>query len=162
MLHSFHSQPRPQWRFLVSMDQVLSSLLQLTWLTSVRSFLRFQSQDAIDPATGYPLQAFSAKFSLTGMTGQLSPEVSAQILGSSTAMQATPARVTSTANNRISSDLAPGSTTAGRNALAATGVSSRNSSSIAANNTGAASTSFKVASWTATLGFAAVAAILGL
>lgn len=26
------------------------------------SFIRFQSNEAIDPTTGYPLQAFSAKF----------------------------------------------------------------------------------------------------
>lgn len=52
-------------------------------------FLRFQSVKGVDNTTGYPLQAFSAKFSLTGMTGKLSATQSAAVAASSTTATAT-------------------------------------------------------------------------
>ncbi|KAJ3477469.1 hypothetical protein NLI96_g10443 [Meripilus lineatus] len=49
-------------------------------------FVRFESISAKDPAQPqYPLLAFSAKFTMTGMTGTFNSTVQAQIDGSSTA-----------------------------------------------------------------------------
>ncbi|GLB39818.1 putative ser-Thr-rich glycosyl-phosphatidyl-inositol-anchored membrane family protein [Lyophyllum shimeji] len=49
-------------------------------------FIRFESLGLKDPAAPqYPALAFSAKFTMSGMTGQFSPAVQAQIQGQSTA-----------------------------------------------------------------------------
>ncbi|EMD37069.1 hypothetical protein CERSUDRAFT_114965 [Gelatoporia subvermispora B] len=46
-------------------------------------FIRFQSLSATDSTTGYPLEAFSSKFTLTGMTGQFNATEEAEINASS-------------------------------------------------------------------------------
>lgn len=71
-------------------------------------FVRFQSNEAVDPATGYPLQAFSAKFRLTGMTGELSEEALAQISGVPRAVAPSSATRTLT-NTRMTSNTNSGS-----------------------------------------------------
>jgi len=82
-------------------------------------FIRFQSNNASNPTQAqYPAQAFSAKFTLTGMTGTFNASVQAQISGaaSSAGASSTPAASgasashASTAGTPASS--AKGSTTA--------------------------------------------------
>jgi hypothetical protein len=71
-------------------------------------FIRFQSislKDATQPQ--YPALAFSAKFTLTGMTGVFSPDVIAQIQGQSTAPLASLAPATSAASSSSSSIASP-------------------------------------------------------
>jgi hypothetical protein len=60
-------------------------------------FIRFQSLSAPDPTNPLiPAEAFSAKFTLTGMTGTFTPAISSEIAGVSTAPIG-PAPVTTTA-----------------------------------------------------------------
>ncbi|KAH9968013.1 hypothetical protein BC827DRAFT_1122891 [Russula dissimulans] len=98
-------------------------------------FIRFQSNGLKDPSNPqYPYQAFSAKFTLTGMTGTFSPAVESVINGASTASgaSATPAAASgSTTHTSTASGLST-STVKGTGAAAAA-----SSTSTAAKKNGA-------------------------
>ncbi|GAA6023195.1 hypothetical protein JCM10207_004476 [Rhodosporidiobolus poonsookiae] len=121
-------------------------------------FIRVQSVSGV-ATNGDPLQAFSARFTLTGMTGEWSPEVSAQLAGSSVAA-ATTAAAGMTTSVRASATAAA---TAASGSLAAKVVSTGASSSASApassasaqNGTSAASLDRTVAG--GAVAFAAVA-----
>jgi len=48
-------------------------------------FIRVESLTAVDPTTSYPIESFSAKFTMAGMTGTFNATVQAEINGQSTA-----------------------------------------------------------------------------
>jgi len=100
-------------------------------------FIRMESTRAKDPETGFPLQAFSAKFSLTGMTGKLSARAQAMIDGKAGASG--PAIVSGTSTNSASAKatgLGSNANSGSTNKLAA--ASSNNGTTVEADKEGAA------------------------
>merc|ERR1712029_153762 len=121
-------------------------------------FLRIESVDGTDPDTGFPLQAFSAMFTLTGMRGELTGPAQAQIdgiaLASATSTVASRGPVTtkptSSATNGIGANAATKS--------AASGVAAASGSLVASkNDTGSAGPRFAGYGYVATVGAGLVA-----
>jgi len=110
-------------------------------------FIRYESVAGKDPTNPLiPALAFSAKFTLTGMTGTFSPAVSSQIAGASTAPLAAPPTAVATKT--------AGATTVTRGATATTSTRA----STTANSTGAAVSSRGLSG----LAVAAAAAVAGV
>jgi len=100
-------------------------------------FVRFTSQALKDNTTGFPVEAFSAKFNLNGMSGQFSPSVQAQIDGASASPVPTPSAAPS------GSSSAAASTKPTSSSSASTGSSSTASANGAAKTGAAVSNSVK-------------------
>ncbi|KZT60030.1 hypothetical protein CALCODRAFT_493023 [Calocera cornea HHB12733] len=91
-------------------------------------FIRFTSAAYHDPTTPtYPYEQFSARFTMTGMTGTFNATVQSQINGA-----------TGAAALPTSSAAPPSSSHAASNTPAASGAGSNTSSAKGASNTGAA------------------------
>ncbi|GAA5866849.1 hypothetical protein JCM8547_003584 [Rhodosporidiobolus lusitaniae] len=108
-------------------DHELRITIDPSWgPNSSEYFMRVQS-DAGTDSTGAPLQAFSARFELSEMTGEWSAEVQAQLDGSAVVSSSGSATTTATASTTTS-----GMATATRSPAAATGSAS--SASLAGAN----------------------------
>ncbi|KZS97007.1 hypothetical protein SISNIDRAFT_450807 [Sistotremastrum niveocremeum HHB9708] len=120
-------------------------------------FIKFISEVAKDPSNAaIPAEAFSAKFTLTGMTGSFNASVSSQIAGITSA-----GGVASTVPP-LSAPTTPASLTSASSKAASSGVSSTGSSKAASSTTSAApkSSSSSGASRLAVSGAALVGAAL--
>jgi len=101
-------------------------------------FIRFESLGLKDPAApAAPALSFSAKFTMSGMTGTFSPEVQAQINGASTAplgASSTPAVTTSAATTSAAAPAVPSTTPAKTTPTTSSKASSASASGTAGAN----------------------------
>ncbi|KAH9034734.1 hypothetical protein EDB84DRAFT_1239183, partial [Lactarius hengduanensis] len=119
----------------IASDVDVSAVSTVTWTPDAtvgpnfnNYFIRFTSNDLPDPTQSqFKAEAFSAKFTLTGMTGTFNASVQAQISGTTAAGTSTP--------------LSSGSSTSSPSATTAkpSGSSSKSSSSASSTSTKAAS-----------------------
>jgi len=128
-----------------SVDVSTSGSISFTPTASVGSngadyFIRFDSL-ALKDATNsqFPAQAFSAKFTLTGMTGTFSPEVQSQIDGQSTAPLA---GATTAAQTTAGQTTAAKPTTTGASSVKTSASGSKTGTGANAAKTNGASVSF--------------------
>lgn len=88
-------------------------------------FVRFESISGKERNTSFPFMAFSAKFTLTGMTGEFNTSVREQIAGQSTAPLAIPSTTSGTSGTATST---PSLTASSASKTSTTSASARPSS----------------------------------
>lgn len=120
-------------------------------------FIRFQSVAAVD-ANNNPLVAFSAKFTLTGMTGTLTPAESSQISGSSSIGGSMPSIVANSTSTTSGSARQSTSTSSSSSSSASSTAKGNSSSS---NSTSSSNTAKGAASNSKSIGFGAIAGVVG-
>ncbi|OCH92787.1 hypothetical protein OBBRIDRAFT_886026 [Obba rivulosa] len=117
-------------------------------------FIRFQSLNAKDNTTGYPLEAFSSKFTLTGMSGNFNATEEQDInAGSGSASAASAPATSAPAGSSTSAGLTKAVSSGG----SSPGVSSSSSSAASKPTQSNGAASFAVSGLTGVAGVAAAA-----
>ncbi|TFY63730.1 hypothetical protein EVG20_g6197 [Dentipellis fragilis] len=127
-------------------------------------FIRFTSVNLKDPnAPTFPAQAFSAIFTLSGMTGQFNASVQAQIAGSAAPASAPAASTPAASSPAASSPAASGSSSAAKTTSASGSSSAANttSASHSAASTSASSTPKNAASGAARTAATGILSVAG-
>jgi len=105
-------------------------------------FIRFTSVAALDPTTNQPYEAFSSKFTMTGMNGTFTPAIYSQLsvdaassATTATSAPSTASTASSTTTSTIVLTLPSGSSTGASSTSSASSATSSPSSSGAAHST---------------------------